>query len=117
MKEKEVYIKKMISKIFKWLSFLYVAVAILVAMYYIVFQMAYFIHADYTDTLLWAQASYEAGRLLNPDFIYAAVIPFGGNIIMLPGFMLFGFSLKAQIFGMALFAILFMLAFWFFLSK
>ena len=39
-------------------------------------------HADFTDTLLWAEASCESGRLASPDFHYAYFIPFGGNLLM-----------------------------------
>ena len=39
-------------------------------------------HADFTDTLLWAEASVESGQLASPDFHYAYFIPFGGNLLM-----------------------------------
>ena len=47
-------------------------------------------HADCTDTLLWAEASVESGRLASQDFHYAYFIPFGGNLLMNAFIPLFG---------------------------
>ena len=49
--------------------------------YYIVYPSAAYFHADCSDTILWAQASYDSGTMFNPDFGYAAMLPFGGTKI------------------------------------
>lgn len=65
-------------------------------------------HSDCTDSILWSQATYESGKLINPDFNYAGIIPVGGNLIMLPFVALFGVTIKAQVCGMAFFFLLFL---------
>ena len=66
-------------------------------------------HSDTTDTLLWAEASCEAGRLASPDFHYVYFIPFGGNLLMNAFIPFFGVGITTIRCGMTL-AILIMCA-------
>lgn len=116
MKKNEIHLKEVANKGLNVLSFLYAALAGVVVLYYIIFQTTYYVHSDYTDTLLWAWASLDAKSLLSPTFQYAAILPFAGNLLMLPFVALFGYTVKAHMCGMVLFACLFMLALWYFLS-
>ena len=50
-------------------------------------------HADFTDTILWAEASCESGKLASPDFHYVYFIPFGGNLLMNAFIPFFGVGL------------------------
>lgn len=79
-------------------------------LYYVIFIAKGYYHSDCTDTIMWAQASYDAGALMNPDFAYAGLIPFGGQLIMLPFVALSGVGMMAQIIGMAIFSVLFVIA-------
>lgn len=100
--------KEILKKIFKFLVpllFLFVSCAIVI--YYIIFPSKGEFQSDCTDTLYWAQASYDAGKLFNPDFGYAALLPFGGNLIMQPLISLFGITMKTHIIGMLIFFVLF----------
>ena len=72
--------------------------------------------SDTTDSLLWAYRAYKTGKAADPDFYYAAVLPFGANQIFFPFVAMFGYSMTAQICGLCLFALLFFLALWFFFS-
>lgn len=81
-----------------------------IILFYVIFYAKGYYHSDCTDTIMWAQASYDAKALMNPDFAYAGLIPFGGQLIMLPFVAMFGVSMKAQIMGMAVFCVLFTLA-------
>lgn len=63
--------------------------------------------SDTMDTLLWAQASYEEGALVNPNFYYASLLPTGLHLLMVPFVAMFGFGLTAQMFGMLAFMLLF----------
>ena len=74
--------------------------------YYIFFASTGVISADAVDSLMWGNASYEAGGLLNQNFNYACLLPFGGNLIMWPMVAIFGLSLTAQHVGMFLFTAL-----------
>ncbi len=64
-------------------------------------------HADCIDTLMWANASYTSGSLFNKGFGYACLLPFGGQLLMLPFICIFGFSYSAHTAGMVLFALIF----------
>lgn len=47
---------------------------------------------------------------MNSDFYYACLLPFGGQLLMVPFVAIFGVSMTAQLCGMVLFAICFGLA-------
>lgn len=79
-------------------------------LYYVIFIAKGYYHSDCTDTIMWAQAAYDAGALVNHDFMYAGIMPFGGQLIMLPLVALFGVGMKAQIMGMTIFFELFVIA-------
>ena len=57
--------------------------AVGVVAYYILCPSKGEFHADCTDTLYWAKATYDSGKLINPDFSYACLLPFGGSLLVL----------------------------------
>lgn len=67
-------------------------------------------HSDYTDTLMWAEASVQSGSIYDPNFWYAYILPFSGNLLMLPFVLLFGVSFTTQVLGMIAFALVFLAA-------
>ena len=89
---------------FAALFFAFVSVSTVV--YYIVYPSAAYFHADCSDTILWAQASYDSGTMFNPDFGYAAMLPFGGTTLMLPFIGIFGVSMTTHHIGMVLFTLI-----------
>ena len=80
---------------------------LLLILYYVTGPAAGHMTSDCTDSLRWGQASYLSGRLISGDFTYAALLPFGGNLIFWPLIALFGYGLQAQIWGMTIFMLLF----------
>ena len=90
-----------------------VGVALIFTLYVIVILEPGYYHADCTDTIMWAGASYDAGTFINPDFSYAALMPLAGNIIMWPLIAIFGLGMKAQIIGMVIFFLMFVTAIYF----
>jgi len=58
--------------------------------------------------MYWAKASVDAGKLVNEDFKYAALLPFGGNLIFQPFVAMFGLSMATQIASMCVFTVLLM---------
>ena len=84
--------------------------ALAVVLYAVIVVAAGDFHADFTDTLLWAQASLDSGKLFSPEFYYATAMPFGGQWLMLPFLPLFGAGMATQTIGMVLFALLLALA-------
>lgn len=76
-------------------------------LYYIWGPSAAFIHSDSTDTIIWARSSLEAGRMFDPDFSYAALLPFGANLWYMPLLAAGGYTLKVQLWGLTVFLLLF----------
>lgn len=90
----------------KALAVLFGAVVLGIVLYAVVVVAAGAFHADFTDTLLWAEASWRSGRMFDPGFHYAATLPFGGQWLMLPFLPLFGVGMAAHTAGMVLFALI-----------
>ena len=80
---------------------------------YIAGPMEGYLHSDYTDTIYWAQASFESGTVFNPDFKYAALLPFSANLWFIPLIAVFGVTMKAHVIGMIIFLLLFVGAIYF----
>ena len=89
------------------LSSVFAFLGIYTVLFYIFGPGVGYMHSDCTDTILWAQASYDSGKWISPYFYYAAQLPFGGNLLMLPLIPLFGVSVMTHNLGMTLFMILF----------
>ena len=99
--------KSTLCTVLTWVAAVLLAlVGVATVIYYIVGPSEYYMTSDCTDSLLWAQATLESGKLVSPDFHYAAVIPFGGNLIFLPWLAIFGYSMAAQIAGLCTYAVL-----------
>ena len=92
-----------VSMVFAFLGFFTV-------LFYIFGPGVGYMHSDCTDTILWAQASYDSGKWISPYFYYAAQLPFGGNLLMLPLIPTFGVSVMTHNLGMTLFLILFVVS-------
>ncbi|MGN1224534.1 MAG: hypothetical protein ACI4TG_05450, partial [Ruminococcus sp.] len=81
--------------------------SIAVVLYYIFFPARGEFHSDCTDTLYWAEAAMQGNGLINPDFTYAALMPFGGNLFMQIWIPFFGISMTTHTLGMATFFVFF----------
>ncbi|MDD2214388.1 MAG: hypothetical protein PHR21_07640, partial [Oscillospiraceae bacterium] len=91
--------------------------ALAVVSYYILGPSRGFLTADCTDTIVWVQASLDAGRVFNPDFSYAALLPFGAGIWYVPLIWLFGYNLAVQLAGLLIFLALLTAALLFFFHE
>lgn len=95
------------KKILKFLSFaassLFAAASLGFVIYYVIYPSGAYFHSDCADTIYWAQASYDSGSVFNPDFGYAATLPFGGAMLMAPFIGAFGVSMTTHHIGMVLF--------------
>ncbi len=67
-------------------------------------------NADFTDTLLWANASVTSGHFYDPDYWYAYFLPFSGIPIMIPIVAMFGLTYFSHQLGMTVFVIIFAIA-------
>ena len=103
------------GKLFLIFSVLIFAGALGIVLYYI-WGNAFIteLQSDCTDTLLWAQASLESGKLFKPGFDYAYRLAFGGQWLFMPFLKLFGVGTAALRCGMTLFTLVFAAALVFF---
>lgn len=97
-------LKKLIPPV---VAALFAAASLGTVIYYIIWPSEAYFHADCSDTILWAQASYDSGSLFNEDFGYAAMLPFGGTMLMIPFIGIFGVSMTTHHIGMVIFTLLF----------
>lgn len=88
-------------------------VALASVIYFICGPMEGYLHADFTDTIYWANASLESGKIFDPEFRYAALLPFSANLWFTPLIAVFGVSMTTQVIGMSIFAVIFALSLWF----
>ena len=111
--------KTLRSRIPKWvldpvLPILLILFTIGIALYYITGPMLVMFNSDYADSLIWANVTAETGDILSSDFHYAAILPFGAPLWMVPILKIFGFGITAQVLSMAVFAIIFIPSVYFF---
>ncbi|MBE6876062.1 MAG: hypothetical protein E7496_04940 [Ruminococcus sp.] len=88
-------------------SLLLLLTSFLLVGYYTLFPSRGYFHSDTTDTIMWAEASYESGKVFNPDFGYACFLPFSTNLIMQMLIPFTGVSMTTHVLGMLGFFILF----------
>lgn len=100
-------IDKCIGFLTKWGWALLLAFSVLLIGYYTLFPSRTSFHSDSTDTLMWAVASRDSGKLFNTDFNYACLLPFGTSMIMYALIPLFGVSMTTHVLGMLIFFLLF----------
>jgi hypothetical protein len=92
------------------LALIGILLTFLLISYFIVFLQEKEFHSDFTDTMLWAKATFDSGKLIYEGFHYAAQLPFGGNLLMLVFMPFFGYSMTTHKLGMLLFLLLFVVA-------
>ena len=82
-------------------------IALAVVLFYIFKRCRGEFNADFTDTLLWANASVESGHFYNPDYWYAYFLPFSGIPLFIPIVAAFGMTYFSHQLGMTVFVIIF----------
>ena len=88
----------------------FLALSLGVLLYYITGPALGYFHSDCADSLIWAQVMIESGDILSESFSYAAILPFGAPLWMLPILKIFGFTMKAQTISMCVFTVIFVLS-------
>ncbi len=92
------------------LCWLYAILSLAAVLYYTIWPAEGYFHSDCTDTIYWAQASVDGGAVFNPDFCYAALLPFSASVWLVPLIKIFGVTMTTHIIGMVIFALLFFLS-------
>ncbi len=88
----------------------FLAISFWILLYYVTGPALAYFHSDCADSLIWAQAMLESGEILSEDFSYAAILPFGSPLWMVPILKIFGYTMKAQTLSMCVFAVIFVLS-------
>ncbi len=81
--------------------------ALFVVIFYLYKRCRAEFNADYTDTILWANASVTSGHFYDPDYWYAYFLPFSGIPLMIPIVSAFGLTYFSHQLGMTVFAFIF----------
>lgn len=79
------------------------AAGLFVALFFIWSRCRAEYNADYTDTLLWANAAVKSGGFYDPDYWYAYFLPFSGIPIMIPIVAAHGLTYFSHELGMTAF--------------
>ena len=117
LKNEAVNGKQIIKLLPKCILIIATLISVLSVFYYTVALSKNFVNTDVFDTLIWAKASYESGKIISPDFNYSAILPFGGSLLMLPFIKFFGVSFTTHVIGMVLFEIIFLCSLTLFFKK
>lgn len=105
------------AKLLSWFCLLAFFCSAATVLFYTYLPARTTFYADTSDTLYWAAASYDSGKVFSQQFHYATLQPFGGSLLMLPFVAVLGFGLKAHLLGMVLFVCIFMAGLWFFCTS
>lgn len=92
------------------LCLIYAILSLAAVLYYTIWPAEGYFQSDCTDTIMWAQATVDGGSVFNPDFYYAALLPFSAPIWLVPLIKIFGMTMTTHVIGMVIFAILFFLS-------
>ena len=86
---------------------LFMGLGLYTLIYYLTGPALGYFHSDCSDSLLWSQVIIDSGKILSDDFYYAAILPFGSPVYMVPILKIFGYTMKAQIISTCVFAVIF----------
>ncbi|HHT44739.1 MAG TPA: hypothetical protein GXZ89_04515 [Fastidiosipila sp.] len=92
------------------IQYVLILLALIPPLYYIFGPLEGLLHSDFTDTIYWAKTSVESGRMLDPNFAYAGILPFGANLWYIPLLLMFGLTMTVQKIGLVIFLLLFVFA-------
>lgn len=95
------------------ISVISIAVAALTVIYYMLGPSEGYLHSDCVDTMTWAQATIDSGKLFSTTFCYPYLLPFGATFLVYPFMLFLGFTMFAYRFAMLVFMLLFGLGIYF----
>lgn len=98
---------------FEILSLIFMLISIFTVIYYMLGPSEGYLHSDCVDTMTWAGATVDSGKLFSESFYYPYLLPFGSTFLVYPFVKVFGFSMFAYRFSMLVFMALFSLAVYF----
>lgn len=107
--------KKPNKNVITILPLIFAAAAFLIVIYYMLGPSKGYLHSDCVDTMTWAQATVESGKLFSTTFRYPYLLPFGSTFLVYPFVKILGFTMFAYRLSMIVFLLLFTAALYFML--
>ncbi len=95
------------------LSGAFLLVAVVTVIYYMFGPSEGYLHSDCVDTMTWAGATIDSGKLFSTSFYYPYLLPFGATFFVYPFMLVFGFTMLAFRLAMLTFMIVLSLAIYF----
>lgn len=83
--------------------YLMTIIALAPVIYYMLGPSEGYLHSDCVDTMTWAGATIDSGKLFSDTFNYPYLLPFGSTFFVYPFMLIFGFNLFAYRFAMIVF--------------
>ena len=87
-------------------------IAVLISAILLVFSFSIGIYDydvyDYIEGVFWAEATLRSASIINPDYLYYYIVPFGSNLIMAPFVLLLGSNLLANQLGMLVYFLIYL---------
>ena len=110
-----IMIKKLVNKTMSLLPYL-IFILIIVDAITVIFSFSaginYYDVYDYIEDVTWAEASIKANAIVNKEYIYYYLLPFGPNLIMYPFVKFFGFTFLANQMGMIVYLAIYIMVIW-----
>lgn len=88
------------------ISLILTAIAVITVIYYMLGPSEGYLHSDCVDTMTWAGATIDSGKLFSSTFCYPYLLPFGSTFLVYPFVAVFGFTMFAYRFAMLVFMLL-----------
>lgn len=85
------------------ISIITIVVAVVTVIYYMLGPSEGYLHSDCVDTMTWAGATIDSGKLFSHTFCYPYLLPFGSTFLVYPFVAIFGFTMFAYRFAMIVF--------------
>ncbi|MBQ9747106.1 MAG: hypothetical protein IJW21_09840, partial [Clostridia bacterium] len=102
--EKVKYVLRQIPWIF---CFAFAVMALAQIIYYTTGPAEGYFHSDCTDSLYWAEAAVDSGKVFTPEYYYAALLPFSAQVWIVPLIHILGVTMTTHVIVMVIFALLF----------
>jgi hypothetical protein rflaF_06331 len=88
-------------------------IAVITVLYYMFGPSEGYLHSDCVDTMTWAGATIDSGKIFSETFNYPYLLPFGSTFFVYPFMLVFGFTMAGYRIAMLAFMLCFAAAIYF----
>lgn len=105
--------KKLSLNIKSVISVALMVIAVFTVLYYMFGPSEGYLHSDCVDTMTWAGATIDSGKMFSDTFNYPYLLPFGATFFVYPFELIFGFTMVGYRIAMLVFMLCFATATYF----